>query len=94
MIKKDFHFLDLSLKSKNKREADTLGNTTNNNWQNVSTSSNFLKINSNFQNNQISQGANKNNQCPDCGGFYCATCKSTIPPQYRPSNIMNSSYNS
>jgi len=25
--------------------------------------------------------------CPDCGGFYCSTCHSTIPPQYSPANL-------
>ena len=24
------------------------------------------------------------NECPDCHGFYCRTCKSTVPPKYRP----------
>lgn len=23
-------------------------------------------------------------ECPDCHGFHCRTCGSTIPPQYRP----------
>ncbi len=27
-------------------------------------------------------------KCKDCGGFYCATCHSTIPPQYRPSKVL------
>lgn len=29
-------------------------------------------------------GIRDNLSCPCCGGFYCDTCKSDIPPMFRP----------
>lgn len=47
--------------------------------------------NTNFENSEVKNtgdDATENPirqwQCKSCHGFYCPTCKSTIPPKYRP----------
>lgn len=39
--------------------------------------------------NYMTSGTKRYNpyECTDCGGFYCSTCNSSIPPQYRPVNM-------
>ena len=31
-------------------------------------------------------------ECPSCKGFYCRTCKSSVPPKYRPVPDENGNY--
>ncbi len=54
------------------------------NMNTTGTTGSFWKTSSSAFNEKIEH------KCHDCEGFYCATCHSTIPPQYRPVNMYSS----